>query len=151
MAGYWNKSEETKNVMTPNGFFKSGDIGIMNEDGFTKIVEHKKDMALVSGLNVYPNEVEDIISHVPGILECAVTSVPNEDSGKVVKAFIVKQNKSLTEADVLSFCKEQLTNYKRPKYIVFKKDLPKTNVGKILRRELRDSYVDELNHRGVVR
>ena len=138
MAGYWNKPEETKNVMTPDGFFKSGDIGIMNEDGYTKIVDRKKDMVLVSGFNVYPNEVEEVISLVPGVLECAVIGVPDKDSGEAVKAFIVKQNQSLTEADVLAFCKEQLTNYKRPKYIAFRNDLPKTNVGKILRRELRN-------------
>lgn len=138
MAGYWNKPEETKNVMTPDGYFKSGDIGIMNEDGYTKIVDRKKDMILVSGFNVYPNEVEEVISLIPGVLECAVIGVPDEDSGEAVKAFIIKQNESLTEADVLSFCKEQLTNYKRPKYIVFRNDLPKTNVGKILRRELRN-------------
>lgn len=138
MAGYWNKPEETKNVMTPDGFFKSGDIGIMNEDGFTKIVDRKKDMVLVSGFNVYPNEVEEVISLVPGVLECAVIGVPDEDSGEAVKAFVVKQNDDLTEADIMAYCREQLTNYKRPKYIVFRKELPKTNVGKILRRELRN-------------
>jgi long-chain acyl-CoA synthetase len=138
MAGYWNKPEETKNVMTPDGFFKSGDIGVMNEDGYTKIVDRKKDMVLVSGFNVYPNEVEEVISLVPGVLECAVIGVPDEDSGEAVKAFIVKNNEALTEADVLAYCKEQLTNYKRPKYIVFRTELPKTNVGKILRRELRN-------------
>jgi long-chain acyl-CoA synthetase len=138
MAGYWNKPDETKNVMTPDGFFKSGDIGVMNEDGLTKIVDRKKDMVLVSGFNVYPNEVEEVISLVPGVLECAVIGVPDEDSGEAVKAFIVKGDPSLTEADVLAYCKEQLTNYKRPKYIVFRSELPKTNVGKILRRELRN-------------
>jgi long-chain acyl-CoA synthetase len=138
MAGYWNKPEETKNVMTPDGFFKSGDIGVMNEDGLTKIVDRKKDMVLVSGFNVYPNEVEEVISLVPGVLECAVIGVPDEDSGEAVKAFIVKGDPLLTEADVLAYCKEQLTNYKRPRYIVFRSELPKTNVGKILRRELRN-------------
>lgn len=138
MAGYWNKPEETKNVMTPDGFFKSGDIGIMNADGYTKIVDRKKDMVLVSGFNVYPNEVEEVISLIPGVLECAVIGVPDEESGEAVKAFIVKNNETLTEAEVMAFCKEQLTNYKRPKYIVFRNDLPKTNVGKILRRELRN-------------
>ena len=137
MAGYWNKPEETKNVMTADGFFKSGDIGIMNSDGLTKIVDRKKDMVLVSGFNVYPNEVEEVLSLIPGVLECAVIGVPDEDSGEAVKAFIVKQDPSLTEEAVLAFCKENLTNYKRPKHIVFRSDLPKTNVGKILRRELR--------------
>uniref|UniRef100_B1XUX0 Long-chain-fatty-acid--CoA ligase n=1 Tax=Polynucleobacter necessarius subsp. necessarius (strain STIR1) TaxID=452638 RepID=B1XUX0_POLNS len=138
MAGYWNKPEETKNVMTADGFFKSGDIGIMNADGFTKIVDRKKDMVLVSGFNVYPNEVEEVLSLIPGVLECAVIGVPDEDSGEAVKAFIVKQDESLTEEDILAFCKENLTNYKYPKHIAFRNDLPKTNVGKILRRELRD-------------
>ena len=138
MAGYWNKPEETKNVMTADGFFRSGDIGIMNADGFTKIVDRKKDMVLVSGFNVYPNEVEEVLSLIPGVLECAVIGVPDEDSGEAVKAFIVKQDPDLTEETILAYCKENLTNYKRPKHIVFRNDLPKTNVGKILRRELRD-------------
>lgn len=138
MAGYWNRPEETKNVMTADGFFRSGDIGIMNADGFTKIVDRKKDMVLVSGFNVYPNEVEEVLSLIPGVLECAVIGVPDEDSGEAVKAFIVKQDSDLTEEAILAFCKENLTNYKRPKHIVFRNDLPKTNVGKILRRELRD-------------
>jgi long-chain acyl-CoA synthetase len=138
MAGYWNKPEETKNVMTADGFFRSGDIGIMNADGLTKIVDRKKDMVLVSGFNVYPNEVEEVLSLIPGVLECAVIGVPDEDSGEAVKAFIVKQDPDLTEEAILAYCKENLTNYKRPKHIVFRNDLPKTNVGKILRRELRD-------------
>ncbi|QWD67124.1 long-chain-fatty-acid--CoA ligase [Polynucleobacter sp. MWH-Aus1W21] len=138
MAGYWNKPEETKNVMTADGFFKSGDIGIMNADGLTKIVDRKKDMVLVSGFNVYPNEVEEVLSLIPGVLECAVIGVPDEDSGEAVKAFVVKQDPDLTEGAILAYCKENLTNYKRPKHIVFRNDLPKTNVGKILRRELRD-------------
>lgn len=138
MAGYWNKPEETKNVMTADGFFRSGDIGIMNADGYTKIVDRKKDMVLVSGFNVYPNEVEEVLSLIPGVLECAVIGVPDEDSGEAVKAFIVKQDPDLTEEAILAYCKENLTNYKRPKHIVFRNDLPKTNVGKILRRELRD-------------
>ena len=138
MAGYWNKPDETKNVMTADGFFRSGDIGIMNADGFTKIVDRKKDMVLVSGFNVYPNEVEEVLSLIPGVLECAVIGVPDEDSGEAVKAFIVKENPDLTVEAILAYCKENLTNYKRPKHIVFRSDLPKTNVGKILRRELRD-------------
>lgn len=138
MAGYWNKPEETKNVMTSDGFFRSGDIGIMNADGFTKIVDRKKDMVLVSGFNVYPNEVEEVLSLIPGVLECAVIGVPDADSGEAVKAFIVKEDPNLTEEAILAYCKENLTNYKRPKHIVFRNDLPKTNVGKILRRKLRD-------------
>ena len=138
MAGYWNKPEETKNVMTADGFFRSGDIGIMNADGLTKIVDRKKDMVLVSGFNVYPNEVEEVLSLIPGVLECAVIGVPDEDSGEAVKAFIVKQDPDLSEETILAYCKENLTNYKRPKHIAFRNDLPKTNVGKILRRELRD-------------
>ena len=139
MAGYWNKSEETKIVLTPDGFCRTGDIGIMNADGFIKIVDRKKDMILVSGFNVYPNEVEEVLSLIPGVLECAVIGIPDEESGEAVKAFIVKQDESLTVESILAFCKENLTNYKRPKHIVFRKDLPKTNVGKILRRELRGS------------
>ncbi len=110
----------------------------MNADGYTKIVDRKKDMVLVSGFNVYPNEVEEVLSLIPGVLECAVIGVPDEDSGEAVKAFIVKQDPDLTEEAILAYCKENLTNYKRPKHIVFRNDLPKTNVGKILRRELRD-------------
>ena len=139
MAGYWNKSEETKIVLTRDGFCRTGDIGIMNADGFIKIVDRKKDMILVSGFNVYPNEVEEVLSLIPGVLECAVIGIPDEESGEAVKAFIVKQDESLTVESILAFCKENLTNYKRPKHIVFRKDLPKTNVGKILRRELRGS------------
>lgn len=139
MAGYWNKPEETRNVMTPDGYFKTGDIGIMDEGGYIKIVDRKKDMVLVSGFNVYPNEVEEVISLVPGVLECAVVGVPDEESGEAIKAYIVRASESLTEAEVLAYCKQNLTNYKRPKYIVFREELPKTNVGKILRRELRNS------------
>jgi long-chain acyl-CoA synthetase len=138
MAGYWNNPEETKSAMTADGYFRTGDIGIMTSDGFTKIIDRKKDMVLVSGFNVYPNEVEEVLSQIPGVLECAVIGMSDEDTGEAVKAFIVRQDSSLTEKDVFSFCKEHLTNYKRPKHIVFRDELPKTNVGKILRRELRD-------------
>jgi long-chain acyl-CoA synthetase len=138
MVGYWNRTSETAKVMTPDGFFKSGDIGVMDENGYFKIVDRKKDMILVSGFNVYPNEIEDVLATMPGILETAVVGVPDANSGEVVKAFIVKKDPNLTEEQVLAFCKQQLTNYKRPKYIEFRTDLPKTNVGKILRRELRD-------------
>jgi long-chain acyl-CoA synthetase len=138
MAGYWNRPDETAKVMTPDGFFRSGDIGIMDETGFTKIVDRKKDMILVSGFNVYPNEIEGVVAGHPGVLECAAVGVPDEYAGEAVKLFVVKKDPALTERDVMEFCKEHLTGYKKPKYIEFRGDLPKTNVGKILRRELRD-------------
>ncbi len=137
MAGYWNRPDETALAMTEDGFFKTGDIGWMNEQGYVKIIDRKKDMVLVSGFNVYPSEVEDVISMLPGVLECGVVGVPDEASGEAVKAFIVKRDIHLSAEDIISHCKEQLTNYKRPKYIEFRDELPKTNVGKILRRELR--------------
>ncbi len=137
MTGYWNKPEETAKAITSDGFFKSGDIGIMDEKGFTKIIDRKKDMILVSGFNVYPNELEDIIATLPGVLECAVIGVPDENSGEAVKVFIVKKDPLLTEEVISEFCKENFTNYKRPKYIEFRAELPKSNVGKILRRHLR--------------
>ncbi len=137
MAGYWNRTEETAKVMTADGYFKSGDIGYMDEGGYVKIIDRKKDMILVSGFNVYPNEVEDVIAMLPGVLECAAVGVPDAHSGEVVKVFIVKKDPALTEEQVIEHCKEQLTNYKRPKFIEFRTELPKTNVGKILRRELR--------------
>ena len=138
MAGYWNRPEETANVMTADGFFRTGDIGVMDERGYTKIVDRKKDMILVSGFNVYPNEVEEVIAMHPGVLECAVIGVVDAKSGEAVKAFVVKKDPNLTAEDIIKFCHEQLTNYKIPKQIEFRADLPKTNVGKILRRELRD-------------
>jgi len=137
MKGYWNKKEETEKVFTKDGFFKTGDIAYMTEDGFFKIVDRKKDMILVSGFNVYPNEVEDVIASHPKVLECAVIGIPDDKSGESVKAFIVKKDDSLTEDEIISFCRENLTAYKVPKHIEFRKELPKTNVGKILRRELR--------------
>ena len=137
MAGYWNRPDETANVMYPDGYFKSGDIGVMDEKGQTKIVDRKKDMILVSGFNVYPNEVEGVIASHPGVLECAAIGVPDEHSGEVVKIFVVKKDPSLTEQQLIDFSKEQLAGYKRPKFVEFRDDLPKTNVGKILRRELR--------------
>ncbi|MEM5432574.1 long-chain fatty acid--CoA ligase [Cupriavidus oxalaticus] len=139
MAGYWNRPDETAKVMTADGFFKTGDIGVMDERGYTRIVDRKKDMILVSGFNVYPNEVEGVVAECPGVLEVAAVGVPDTHSGEVVKLFVVKQDPALTEADVIEFCKERLTGYKRPKYVEFRTELPKTNVGKILRRELRDS------------
>lgn len=138
MAGYWNKPEDTKSAFTADGFFKSGDIGVMNEDGYTKIVDRKKDMILVSGFNVFPSELEEVIALLPGVLECAAVGVPSEDSGEAVKVFIVRSDPNLTEEDVAAYCKTEFTNYKRPKFIVFIDDLPKTNVGKVLRRQLRD-------------
>jgi long-chain acyl-CoA synthetase len=137
MAGYWQRADETANVMTADGFFKSGDVGIMDENGFTRIVDRKKDMVLVSGFNVYPSELEEVAMKCPGVMEAAVIGVPDEHSGEVPKIFIVKKDPNLTEAQVMDFLKENLTGYKRPKYLEFRADLPKTPVGKILRRELR--------------
>ena len=138
MAGYWNRPDETAKVMTADGFFKSGDVGIMDERGFVKIVDRKKDMILVSGFNVYPNELEGVIALHPGVLECAVVGVPDEHSGEAVKVFVVRKDPNLTEAALMEYCKGQFTAYKKPKYIEFRDELPKTNVGKILRRALRD-------------
>jgi long-chain acyl-CoA synthetase len=138
MSGYWNRPEETAKVMTADGYFRTGDIGIMDEKGYTKIVDRKKDMILVSGFNVYPNEIEEVIASHPGVLECAVIGIPDSKSGEAVKAFVVKKDPNLTAEAVIKFCHEQLTGYKVPKHIEFRSDLPKTNVGKILRRELRD-------------
>jgi long-chain acyl-CoA synthetase len=138
MVGYWNQPEETAKVMTADGFFKSGDIGIMDERGFTRIVDRKKDMILVSGFNVYPNEVEEVVAMIPGVLECACIGVPDEKTGEAVKVFVVRKDPSLTAEQVLAYCKENLTGYKKPKYVEFRDELPKTNVGKILRRQLRD-------------
>ncbi|MGA7811505.1 long-chain fatty acid--CoA ligase [Caballeronia sp.] len=141
MAGYWNRPDETAKVMTPDGYFKSGDIGVFDERGYVKIVDRKKDMILVSGFNVYPNEIEDVVAKLPGVLEVAAVGVKDATSGEAVKLFVVRRDPNLTEADVSAFCKERLTNYKRPRFIEFRSDLPKSNVGKILRRELRDGKV----------
>jgi long-chain acyl-CoA synthetase len=137
MAGYWNRPDETANAMTSDGFFRTGDIGVMSPDGYIKIVDRKKDVILVSGFNVYPNEIEEVIVSHPGVLECAVIGVEDAHSGEAVKAFIVKKHPNLTAEDVIKFCRTQLTNYKVPKQIEFPSLLPKTSVGKILRRELR--------------
>ncbi|HEX8048964.1 long-chain fatty acid--CoA ligase [Rhizobium sp.] len=137
MAGYWKQPAETARVMTPDGFFRSGDMGFMNERGYTKIVDRKKDMILVSGFNVYPNEIEEVAAMHPGILEAAAIGVPDEHSGEAVKLFVVKKDPALTEADVKAHCAANLTNYKRPRFIEFRSELPKSNVGKILRKELR--------------
>ena len=138
MAGYWQRPDETAKVMLPGGWFKSGDIGVMDARGYFKIVDRKKDMILVSGFNVYPNEVEEVVASLPGVLECAVIGVPDDKSGEAVKLVVVKKDPALTETQVLEHCKNNLTGYKLPKLIEFRTDLPKTPVGKILRRELRD-------------
>ena len=138
MAGYWQKPEETAKVMTPDGFFKTGDIGVMDERGYVRIVDRKKDMILVSGFNVYPNEIEDVVAAMPGVLEVGAVGVPDEHSGEIVKVVIVRSNPALTEDEVRDFLKDKLTGYKRPRIIEFRTELPKTNVGKVLRRELRD-------------
>ena len=138
MAGYWQRPEETAKVMTPDGYFKSGDVGLMNARGYVKLVDRKKDMILVSGFNVYPNEVEDVVAKLPGVFEVAAVGVPDQHSGEAVKLYIVKKDPALTDKEVFDYCKTQLTGYKRPKVIEFRNDLPKSNVGKILRRELRD-------------
>lgn len=137
MAGYWERPEETAKVMTADGFFRSGDMGYMDERGYVKIVDRKKDMILVSGFNVYPNEVEEVAAMHPGVLECAAIGVPDAHSGEAVKLFVVKKDPNLTEADVKAHCSENLTNYKRPRFIEFRDSLPKSNVGKILRKDLR--------------
>ena len=137
MAGYWQKPNETNQVMMPDGFFRTGDIGEMNQQGYVKIIDRKKDTILVSGFNVYPNEIEEVVSEIPGVHECAAVGVFDEHSGEAVKLFVVKKESSLSEQEILMYCKERLTNYKRPKHIEFRDQLPKTNVGKILRRELK--------------
>jgi long-chain acyl-CoA synthetase len=139
MAGYWQRPDETARSMTPDGYFKSGDIGIRDANGYFKIVDRKKDMILVSGFNVYPNEVEETVSLCPGVLECAAVGVPDEKTGEAVRLVIVKKNPALTESDVRDYCRANMTGYKQPKVIEFKTELPKTAVGKILRRELRDA------------
>ncbi|MBB3946570.1 long-chain acyl-CoA synthetase [Rhizobium skierniewicense] len=137
MAGYWQRDDETAKVMTPDGFFRSGDIGFLDNRGYTKIVDRKKDMILVSGFNVYPNEIEEVAAAHPGVQECAAVGINDEHSGEAVKLYVVKKDASLTADDLKAFCAKSLTNYKRPKHIEFLTELPKTNVGKILRRELR--------------
>ena len=139
MAGYWQRPDETARCMTPDGYFKSGDIGIRDERGFFKIVDRKKDMILVSGFNVYPNDIEEVVSMCPGVLECAAVGVPDQKTGEAVKLVIVKKDPSLTEEAVRDYCRANMTGYKQPKVIEFKTELPKTAVGKILRRELRNA------------
>lgn len=137
MAGYWHQPLETAQVMTKDGFFRTGDIGVMDESGYITIVDRKKDMVIVSGFNVYPNEIEQVVHMLPGVLECAALGVPDPHSGEAIKLFVVKKEDSLSEDDILTHCRQQLTPYKRPKYIEFRDELPKSNVGKILKRELR--------------
>jgi len=142
MKGYWQRPEETAKVITPDGWLRTGDIAMMNEQGYFKIVDRKKDMILVSGFNVFPNEIEDVIAAHPKVLEVAAVGMPDEKSGEVVKIYVVRKDASLTEKDLRDFAKEQLTGYKRPRYIEFRDELPKTNVGKILRRELRQESIE---------
>ena len=149
MAGYWQRPDETAKVMTADGYFKSGDIGIMDERGYTKIVDRKKDMILVSGFNVYPNEIEDVVAGMPGVLEVAAVGVPDEKMGEAVKLVIVKKDPGLTEDAVRKFCHDNLTGYKRPRVIEFRDELPKTPVGKVLRRELRDHKPPAVKAEGV--
>ena len=149
MAGYWQRPDETAKVMTADGYFKSGDIGIKDERGYTKIVDRKKDMILVSGFNVYPNEIEDVVAGMPGVLEVAAVGVPDEKMGEAVKLVIVKKDPGLTEDAVRKFCHDNLTGYKRPRVIEFRDELPKTPVGKVLRRELRDHKPPAVKAEGV--
>jgi long-chain acyl-CoA synthetase len=139
MAGYWNRPDETARVMTPDGYFKSGDVGVMDERGYIRIVDRKKDMILVSGFNVYPTEIEQVVNLQPGVLECAAVGVADQHSGEAVKLYVVRGDSTLSEDDVARYCRENFTGYKRPKYIEFRDELPKSNVGKILRRELRSA------------
>jgi len=143
MMGYYNRPDETAKVMTVDGFFKTGDLGFMTEQGFIKIVDRKKDMILVSGFNVYPNELEDVIAQNPKVLECAAIGIPDEKSGEVVKIFVVKKDESLTQDELMKYCRENLTSYKVPKSIEFRKELPKSNVGKILRKDLRAEVLSQ--------
>ena len=144
MAGYWNRPDETAKVMTPDGYFMSGDIGTMDERGFIRIVDRKKDMILVSGFNVYPNEVEAVVATHPGVLECAAVGVPDKRSGEAVRLYVVKKEAEVTAGDVMKYCRDHLTGYKCPREVLFRDELPKSNVGKILRRELREIARKEL-------
>ena len=139
MKGYWNRPDETAKVIMDDGFLRTGDVAVMSSDGYVKIVDRKKDMILVSGFNVYPNEIEDVLAMHPGVLESAAVGVPDEKTGEAIKIFVVKKDPNLTEASILEHCRANLTGYKIPRQIAFRTELPKTNVGKILRRELRDA------------
>lgn len=138
MKGYWQRPEATADIMTADGYLKTGDVAVLQPDGYLRIVDRKKDMILVSGFNVYPNEVEEVVAACPGVLECAAVGVPDAKSGEAVKVFVVRSESSLTVEQVMGYCRENLTGYKLPKHIEFRNDLPKSNVGKILRRELRN-------------
>jgi long-chain acyl-CoA synthetase len=138
MKGYWNRPDETAKVIMTDGFLRTGDVAIMDGNGYFKIVDRKKDMILVSGFNVYPNEIEDVLAMHPGVLESAAVGVPDEKTGEAIKIFVVKKDPDLTEASIIEHCRAHLTGYKVPRQIAFRTELPKTNVGKILRRQLRD-------------
>ena len=138
MLGYWKKEEATAEVLDADGWFKTGDIAIRRPDGYYKIVDRKKDMILVSGFNVYPNEVEDVATQHPDIVEAAVIGVPSTETGEAVKLFVVVGERKVPEDEIIAFCRQRLTGYKAPKIIEYRDSLPKSNVGKILRRELRD-------------
>jgi acyl-CoA synthetase (AMP-forming)/AMP-acid ligase II len=137
MTGYYQQAQETEKAFTADGFMRTGDIGIMDERGYTRIIDRKKDMIIVSGFNVFPNELENVISLCPGVVECAAIGIFDKKQGEAIKVFVVKNDPALTEDDISAYCKQHLTGYKRPKYIEFREILPKTNVGKILRRALR--------------
>ncbi|MEP1703664.1 MAG: long-chain fatty acid--CoA ligase, partial [Marinobacter sp.] len=138
MRGYWQRPEDTQKSFTDDGFLKTGDIALIQEDGYIRIVDRKKDMIIVSGFNVFPNEIEDVVSGHPKVVECAAVGVPDDKSGEAVKVYLVATAEGVTENELKEFCRERLTAYKVPKSFVFRDELPKTNVGKILRRELRD-------------
>jgi acyl-CoA synthetase (AMP-forming)/AMP-acid ligase II len=139
MTGYYRQPEETRKAFTDDGFMRTGDIGIMDERGYTRIVDRKKDMIIVSGFNVFPNELENVVSMCAGVIECAAVGIPDEHQGESIKLFVVRSDPALSEEDVMRYCRENLTAYKVPRYIEFRDELPKSNVGKILRRELRPS------------
>jgi len=143
MKGYWQRPDETAKTITPDGWIMTGDIGLVQDDGYIKIVDRKKDMILVSGFNVYPNEVEDVLVSHPDIIECAAVGIPDLKAGEAVKVFAVTSNPNLKESELKEFCRERLTAYKVPKVFEFRDELPKTNVGKVLRRELRDEEVNK--------
>jgi long-chain acyl-CoA synthetase len=143
MQGYWQRPEATAEVLDESGWFSTGDVAVIQPDGYLKIVDRIKDMIIVSGFNVYPNELEDVCAKHPGVLECAAVGVPSETTGEGIRMYVVKSDAALTEDDVIAYMREQVTGYKVPKSVVFRDDLPKTNVGKILRRELRDEAAND--------
>jgi long-chain acyl-CoA synthetase len=149
MSGYWQRPDETEKVMTPDGYFKSGDVGVIDDRGYIKIVDRKKDMIVVSGFKVFPNEIEGVAAMHPGVLECAVVGVPDKGTGEAVMMFIVKKDEALTKEDLVAYCAKNFTGYKKPKYIEFRTELPKTNVGKILRRELRDQALKDMQQKAA--